>query len=125
VLVGADATGLLLATIDDAPNGHFERVVTFPPDVVPGTWTLEARADGMTPARATLELLPAPPPGPDDQADPVASAAAPPGATSALAPLPNPSSSAEVDVVPIVAAALAVLALAVLLVRTRRSTAAR
>jgi hypothetical protein len=130
VLVGADPTGLLLATIDDAPNGHFETIVTYPPDVAPGVWAVEARADGMTPARATVELLPAPPPGPDDQQDPVASAAvsaaAPPGATSPLAPLPNPSSSAvEADIVPIVAAGLAVVALVVLFRRTRRSTAIR
>jgi hypothetical protein len=129
VLVGADPTGLLLATIDDAPNGHFETVVTFPADVAPGVWAVEARAEGMSPARATLELLPAPPPGADDQADPVGSAeapAAPPLANSPLAPLPNPSTaSAEGDIVPVVAATLAVFGLAVLLVRTRRATATR
>jgi hypothetical protein len=129
VLVGADPTGLLLETIDDAPNGHFETVVTFPRDVAPGTWAVEARADGMSPARATVELLPAAPPGPGDQAGPVGSAVAPPApplATSPLAPLPNPSTaSADADIVPIVAAALAVLALGVLLIRTRRSTAVR
>jgi hypothetical protein len=129
VLVGADPTGLLLATIDDAPNGHFETIVTFPPNVAPGVWAVEARADGMTPTRANVELLPAAPPGPDDQADPMDSAVAPPApppATSPLAPLPNPSSpGAEADVVPIVAAGLAIVALVLLFRRTRRSTAVR
>lgn len=126
VLVGADPTGLLLATIDDAPNGHFETVVTFPPDVAPGIWAVEARAGGIAPARANVELLPAPPPGPEDQVPPVVSAAPPQGATSPLAPLPNPSSSAvEADIVPIVAAGLAVVALVVLLRRMRRSIAVR
>jgi hypothetical protein len=128
VLVGADPTGLLLATIDDAPNGHFETIVTFPPDVSPGTWAVEARADGMSPARTNVELLPAPPPGPDDQ-EGSGSAAAPPApsqATSPLAPLPNPSTaSAEVDIVPLVAAGLAVVALVVLFRRTRRPDPSR
>ena len=129
VLVGADPTGLLLATIDDLPNGHFETVVTFPLDVAPGPWAVEARADGMTPTRANVELLPAPPPGPDEQEGSVGSAAAPPApslATSPLAQPPNSStSSGEADLVPLVAAGLAVAALVVLFRRTRRSTAAR
>jgi hypothetical protein len=126
VLVGADATGLLLSTIDDAPNGHFETIVTFPRDVTPGVWAVEARADGMSPARANVELLPAPPPGPDDQAPQMVSAAAPSGAKSPLAPLPSPSSSAvESDIVPLAAAGLAVAALVILFRRTRRSTAVR
>jgi hypothetical protein len=129
VLVGADASGLVLGTIDDAPNGHFQTVVTFPPDVAPGIWAVEARADGMTPARIDVELSPAPPPGPDDRDDPMASpvlAPARPVVGSPLAPVPDPDTSpAGVDLVPIAAAALAVVGLALLLVRTRRSTAAR
>jgi hypothetical protein len=126
VLVGADTTGLLLATVDDAPNGHFETVVTFPNTVTPGVWAVEARADGMLPVRATIELLPAPPLAPDDEAAAVSPLSAPPLAASPLAPVPNPASAAAgVDLVPMAAAGLAVVALAILLLRTRRSTAAR
>jgi len=125
VLVGADGRGLLLATVDDAPNGHFEMVVTFP-SVAPGVWAVEARAEGMQPIRTNIELLPAPPPGPDEEAPASQQASVPPFAASPLAPLPTPATGAGgVDVVPFAAAGLAVLALAVLLVRTRRSTAAR
>jgi hypothetical protein len=121
VLVGADATGLLLATIDDAPNGHFETVVTFPSTVAPGVWAVEARADGMQSARTNIELLAAPPPGPDGEASAVSPASATPLVVSPLEPLPSPASSAaDIDPVPFAAAGLAVVALAILLLRTRR-----
>jgi hypothetical protein len=126
VLVGADAAGLPLATVDDAPNGHFETVVTFPSTVAPGVWAVEARADGMQPARASIELLPAPPPGPDEEASALSPESAPPLAASPLAPLPSPASSAAgVDPVPFAAAGLAAVALAALLLRTRRPDPSR
>jgi hypothetical protein len=89
-------------------------------------WAVEARADGMEPARTNIELLPAPPPGPDDEASALSQMSAPPLAASPLAPLPSPASAgAGVDLVPFAAAGLAAVALAILLLRTRRSTAAR
>ena len=127
VLVGTDPAGILLTTIDDAPNGHFETVVTFPSSIAPGVWAVEARAEGMRPARTSIELVPALPPGGPDEDAPLASpVSASPLAASPLAPLPTPVTTATgVDLVPLAAVALALFGLGLLIFRTRRSTAAR
>lgn len=46
VLVGPQAEPVVLATVADPTDGHFEAVVTLPSAAAPGTWRLEARAGG-------------------------------------------------------------------------------
>ena len=129
VLVGPDAATVLVATIDDAANGHFETTVTVPVDSAPGAWSVEARAAGMDAVRAPLALLAPPPPGEEEEAqtDPsgIPRASVGPafsGATTALAPSAPPDG---IDLVPFVAAGLAVGALGLLVRRSRRPSASR
>jgi MYXO-CTERM domain-containing protein len=121
-----------LATIDDAPNGHFETTVTVPPALTPGAWEIQARASGMEVVRATLTLVAAPPPGEDDDETeayptgaPRASVGSESGSTVGDVSSPLLTPSAETDLVPLAAAGLAVLALAALVRRTRRRDLSR
>lgn len=125
VLVGPTTTPLV--TIDDAPNGHFETTVTFPPDAALGGWTVEARAPGMTSMQVPVVLLAPPPPGQDDEeAEPyptgVPRASIGPGFGSVppAVALTVPSPAGETDLVPVASAGLALAALLILIARTRR-----
>jgi hypothetical protein len=132
-LVLVDGTGstggVLVARIEDAPNGHFDVIVTVPTDLEPGSWSLEARAAGMPATTTVLELTAAPPPDVFEDEGPVAEADAGPVQSQRSSPtipaVPSPMPTTETDVVPFVAAALAALALAVLVRRTGRSAPAR
>jgi hypothetical protein len=119
-LVLADTSGrssdVLVARIDDAPNGHFEIVATMPNGVRPGSWSFEARAVGMPSVATHLELTPVA--GPDEgdgsAADGAVAATEAPAATPTIAPRPTALTTPDVDVVPVVAAALAIMALVAL-----------
>ena len=126
VLVGPGSVSALVATIDDAPNGHFETMLTLPADLMPGGWTLEARAPGMVTASAPIELVSAPPPGPDDQGGDAVAASPAPATSASVSPaqLRSPARS-EIDLVPIFATGLAAAALAILLRRTRHPSPSR
>lgn len=121
-LVLADTSGrssdVLVARIDDAPNGHFEIVATMPNGVRPGSWSFEARAVGMPSVATHLELTAAPVAGPDEgdgsAADGAVAATEAPAATPTIAPRPTALTTPDVDVVPVVAAALAIVALVAL-----------
>jgi hypothetical protein len=130
VMVADGSPDVLILTVDDAPNGHFETTATIPADLAPGAWTLQARATGM-PTIGTAITLTAPPQPDDDDAVPSASSAVASGAVASpiaaadRAPTipytaPPSTGAAGFDLVPVVAVGLAIGALAVLLLRTRR-----
>jgi hypothetical protein len=129
VMVGPGSTAVIVATVDDAPNGHFETTITVPAGMSLGAWSIEARAPGMAAASAPVELVAPPPPGEDEGEGPAASL---PNAVASLgsagAPVtdrPVNAANLDIDLVPLAAAALAVSALALLIRRTRRPDPSR
>ena len=86
VLVGPHAERLVLASVADPADGHFETVVTLPPAAAPGSWQLQALAGGSPLAEQDVGILPAAgAAGEDtrsDRAEPVAAPVAAPAAAS-------------------------------------------
>jgi hypothetical protein len=126
VLAESGGPELLVLTIEDAPNGHFEHTVTIPPSATPGDWSLEARAAGMPTVAVRLPLAAPPPP---DDGGAIASPAPP--AVADRSPMPRveaPAAEATgtgLDPVPVLALGSAAAALALLYRRTRAASATR
>lgn len=57
VLVSVDGSELELLSLPDTGAGHFEATIGVPAIATPGTWTVEARAAGMAPVSARLEIV--------------------------------------------------------------------
>jgi hypothetical protein len=92
VLVGSHAERLVLASVADPADGHFETVVTLPPAAAPGTWRLQALVGGAPLAEHEVGILAAAAPaedGRDDRAEPVAAPVAAPAAASSGAIRPD------------------------------------
>jgi hypothetical protein len=128
-LVGTEGSVRELGVVDETDEGHFEVLLQIPADLPAGQWTLRADADGAIIASTTLDVAGAPVAEEDgeegrDEEDPLlvplpsgwqASRSGPPVAIPAgTASRPEP-----VDVVPFIALGTAVLALVVLVLRTR------
>lgn len=103
---GATDVGIVKA----GPDGHFEAFVDIPGDVPAGPYTVDAISQSGIMVRALVTIDPTAPPASYDPVFPTAAER-------------NPAP--DVDLVPLAAGGPAVLALAVLLVRTRRSTPRR
>ena len=103
---GATDIGIVMA----GPDGHFEAGLQVPADVPPGPYTVDAISQSGIIIRALVTIDPTAPPASYDPVFPTAAERSP---------------APEVDLVPFAAAGLAVLALALLVLRTRRSAAAR
>jgi hypothetical protein len=130
-LAGTDGTRLEVGVIEQTEDGHFEVFLEIPTDLPTGHWTLLAEADGIPIASTSIEVAGAPVgedgggQGPRDEDDPLlvalpsgwqASRSDPPAAT---APTIGGASGETLDLVPFVSLAAAIVALAVLVVRTR------
>jgi hypothetical protein len=130
-LAGTDGTRLEVGVIEQTEDGHFEVFVEIPTDLPVGHWTLLAEADDAAIASTTIEVAGAPVgeevggQGPRDEGDPLlvalpsgwrASRSDPPAATQ---PAGAGSSGGGIDLVPFVSLAAAIVALAVLVARTR------
>ncbi len=130
-LAGADGTRREVGVVEQTDAGHFEVFVQIPADLPTGSWTLLAEADGVAIASTTIEV--AGPPmgeetggqGPRDEDDslvvplPSGWQAAGSGPATAARAAPLSSATEAIDVVPLVSLGVAVLALAVLVARTR------
>ena len=130
-LVGTDGTRIEAGVVEQTEDGHLEVFLQIPTDLPTGHWTLLAEADGVAIASTTIEVAGAPVgeevggQGPRDEDDPLlvplpsgwrAVRSDPPAATQ---PTVAGSSGGEVDLVPFLSLAAAVIALAVLVTRTR------
>lgn len=85
VLVGPHTERLVLASVADPADGHFETMVTLPPAAAPGTWRLQALAGGSPLAEHDVAILPgagAGAAGDDIRADRAEPLAAPSAASS-------------------------------------------
>ena len=130
-LAGTDGTRVEAGVIEETVDGHFEVFLEIPTDLPAGHWTLLAEADGVAIASTTIEVAGTPVgeeaggQGPRDEDDPLlvalpsgwrASRSDPPAATQPAAVGPSDDG---IDVVPFVTLAAAVVALALLVARTR------
>jgi hypothetical protein len=130
-LAGTDGTRIEAGVIEQTEDGHFEVFLEIPTDLPTGHWTLLAEADGVAIASTTIEVAGTPVgeedggQGPRDEDDPLlvalpsgwrASRSDPPAATQPAAVGPTDNG---IDVVPFVTLAAAVVALALLVARTR------
>jgi hypothetical protein len=130
-LAGTDGSTRFVGVIEQTDGGHFEVFIEIPTDLPVGHWTLLAEADGAPIASATLEVAGAPVgeevggQGPRDEDDPLlvplssgwrASRSDPPTATQ---PGAVDTGGGSIDIVPFASLAAAIVALTVLVVRTR------
>ena len=130
VLAGMDGTRIEAGVIEQTEDGHFEVFLEIPSDLPTGHWTLLANADGMAIASTTIEVAGAPVDeaiggqGPRDDDDPLL-VALPSGwvsarsAPEATQPAVAATTGEPFDLVPFASLAAAIVALAVLVVRTR------
>ena len=71
-LVGPEGRRIVLATVEDPANGHFQRAVVIPTAMPSGSWILEATAGGVPLAKAAVTIAPRPAAGEqDERAEPV------------------------------------------------------
>ena len=130
-LAGTDGTRLEVGVIEQTEDGHFEVFLEIPTDLPTGHWTLLAEADGVAIASTTIEVAGAPVgeevggQGPRDEDDPLL-IALPSGwrssrsdPSAATAPANGAVSGESIDLVPFVSLGAAIVALAVLVARTR------
>lgn len=110
VLVDATGTSSVLSSVQAGADGHFEAVLDVPASAAAGLATISAISESGIIVRALVTLDPSAPP-----------ASYRPVFPTVAETVPAPA----VDVVPIVAASLAVLALGILVVRTRATTRPR
>jgi hypothetical protein len=130
-LAGTDGTRRDVGIIEQTEDGHFEAFFEVPTDLPVGHWTLLAEADGVAIASVTIEVAGTPVDaelggqGERDVDDPLlvplpsgwqASRSDPPTATR---PAVVAASGESMDIVPFVSLAAAIIALALLVVRTR------
>jgi hypothetical protein len=130
-LAGTDGTRRDVGVIEQTEDGHFEVFFEVPTDLPVGHWTLLAEVDGVAIASTTIEVAGAPVDaelggqGERDEDDPLlvplpfgwqASRSDPPAATR---PAVVGTSGESIDVVPFVSLVAAIMALALLVVRTR------
>ena len=130
-LAGTDGSTRFVGVVEQTDGGHFEVFIAIPTDLPVGHWTLLAEADGAPIASATLEVAGAPVgeeeggQGPRDEDDPLlvplpsgwrASRSDPPSVTQ---PAMVDGGGGSIDPVPFAALATAIVALTVLVVRTR------
>jgi hypothetical protein len=99
-----------LGVVRAGPDGHFESFLDLPADLPAGPYTVDAISQSGIIIRALVTIDPAAPPA---SYDPLFSTAA------------ERSPAPDVDLVPFAAAGLALVALGLLVLRTRRSTAIR
>jgi hypothetical protein len=129
-LAGTDGTRVEAGVIEQTEDGHFAVFLEIPSDLPTGHWTLLAEADGIAIASTTIEVAGAPVgeeiggQGPRDEDDPLL-VALPSGWVSArsapVATRPAIAATTEdqLDLVPVASLAAAILAVAILVVRTR------
>ncbi len=129
-LAGTDGTRVEAGVIEQTEDGHFEVFLEIPSDLPTGHWTLLAEADGIAIASTTIEVAGAPVgevvggQGPRDEDDPLI-VALPSGwvstrSTPASAPPAITATTGEpLDLVPFASLAAAIVALAILVARTR------
>jgi hypothetical protein len=130
-LAGEDGSVRELGVVEETDEGHFEAVFQVPLDLPLGEWTLVAEADGIAIASTTIEvagtLVEADLSGVEerDEEDPLlvplpsgwqASRSGPPAATP---PAVAGTRGGSVDIVPFLGLGAAILALVVLVARTR------
>ncbi len=108
VLNNVDGSTTGLGSIQAGADGHFEAVVEIPVDTTPGPVTIDAISSSGITMRAAVTVDPAAPPASNRPVFPT---------------LADGIRTAGIDVVPLVAGGLAILGLAVLLLRTRRPAA--
>jgi hypothetical protein len=130
VLASMDGTRLEAGVIEQTEDGHFEVFLEIPSDLPTGLFTLLAEADGIAIASTSIEVAGAPVDeaiggqGPRDEDDPLL-VALPSGWMSVRsvpqAATPGVAATARepFDLVPFASLAAAVVALAVLVARTR------
>jgi hypothetical protein len=95
-----------LGVVKAGPDGHFEAFLDLPRDIPTGPYTVDAVSTSGITIRALVTIDPTAPPASYEPVFPTAAQR-------------NPAP--EVDLVPVAAGGLAVLALVVLLLRTRRA----
>ena len=130
-LAATDGARRELGVVEQTEDGHFEVVFEVPKDLPVGHWTLLAEADGVALASTTIEVAGTPMDtelggqGERDEEDPLL-VPLPSGwqasrsdAPSATGPAAADASVGSVDLVPFVSLAAAIIALAVLVARTR------
>ncbi len=129
-LAGTDGSRREVGVVQETTEGHFEVFFEVPNDLSIGLWTLLAEADGTVYGSTTIEVAGSPVggeegggQGPRDEDDPLlvplpsgwqSSRSSPPGTTTPPAALTN-----SVDLVPLVSLAAALVALTLLVMRTR------
>lgn len=129
-LAGTDGTRVEAGVIEQTEDGHFEVFLEIPSDLPTGHWTLLAEADGIAIASTTIDVAGAPVneevggQGPRDEDDPLIVALPSGWVTSrstpaAVAPAIAATSREQLDLVPFASLAAAVVALAILVARTR------
>jgi hypothetical protein len=132
VLAGTDGSQRLVGTVEQTDGGHFAVFIQVPPDLPVGHWILLAEADGSAIASTTLEVAGASVAeegggqGLRDEDDglivplPSGWRASHSILPAALEPTMATTPGGSVDIVPFVSLGAAILALVVLVVRTRR-----
>ncbi len=133
MLAGTDGSRREVGVVEETVEGHFEVFFEVPTDLPAGLWTLLAEADDTVYGSTTIEVAGTAVgeegggQGPRDEDDPLlvplpsgwrASRSSPPGTT-----VPPAALTDRVDPVPIVSLAIAVGALGLLFLRTRRPRA--
>lgn len=121
------AAELALGTVEDAPEGHFEELLTVPASAPVGSWALEARVAGLDPVSAAMMVTaPGGEDGADQEAEPigrlpqglVASPAAVAIGSAPASPSPEDRGPAQAPIVLLLGVALLLLAVGI---RRRRS----
>jgi hypothetical protein len=130
-LAGTDGTRRAVGVVDQTDQGHFEVFIQIPTDLPTGQWTLVAEAEGRAIASTIIDVVGTPlgeetgGQGPRDADDPLLVAlpsgwrswpSDPPEATGRRIESPT---GEQPDLVPFVSLGAAVIALALLVARTR------
>jgi|GEM_PF-3906477 len=110
VLNGADGSSVILGSVQAGADGHFETFLDLPVDLVTGVVGIDAISDSGIIVRAFVTIDPTAPAASYDPVFPT---------------LAEQQPAPDVDLVPVAALGLAIAGLAVLSLRTRRSSAAR
>lgn len=130
-LAGTDGTRVEAGVIEQTEDGHFAVFLEIPSDLPTGHWTVLAEADGIAIASTTIEVAGAPVgeeiggQGPRDEDDPLLGAmpsgwqASRSDAPEATRPSLAATAGDQLDLVPVACLVAAILALAILVVRTR------